>query len=207
MKKVFYSIATWIKSLFAKKSKQESKEQPLPIYNVVGIDENDSDEDLAFVKDKKQAIKMFNEKNLTEKLVDETWVKVGKIVEHKEVLKGTYKKEKFTKNKKENTIFVINDKKYSLTRKQEFFYKEALNLFKNKEIKLEGKKTTIMDFVDMNDVCKKFIDFKFGDNIIQNDEMYKSYYHKSTINYLVKIGLLNKHSKNQYRVLFQGYKF
>ena len=59
----------------------------------------------------------------------------------------------------------------------------------------------------MNDVCKKFIDFKFGGNTILNDDMYKSYYHKSTINYLVRIGLLHKHNKNKYKVLFQGYKF
>jgi hypothetical protein len=204
MKKLFYTIATWIKSLFAKKSKPESKEHQFPeigtfeptvIYDVYPCEDD-------LKEDKKQILKEFNEKNLTQK-----WVSKEPEVEHKEVLKGTYKKEKFTKNKKENTIIVINDKKYSLTRKQEFFYNEALNLFKNKEIEFEGKKTTMMDFVDMNDVCKKFIDFKFGDNIIQNDEMYKSYYHKSTINYLVKIGLLNKHSKNQYRVLFQGYKF
>jgi len=204
MKKLVYSIATWIKSLFAKKSKPESKEyefpeigtfEPTVIYDVYPCEDD-------LKEDKKQILKEFNEKNLTQK-----WVSKETEVEHKEVLKGTYKKEKFTKNKKENTIIVINDKKYSLTRKQEFFYNEALNLFKNKEIEFGGKKTTMMDFVDMNDVCKKFIDFKFGDNIIQNDEMYKSYYHKSTINYLVKIGLLNKHSKNQYRVLFQGYKF
>ena len=204
MKKLFYSIATWIKSFFAKKSKPKSKEyefpeigtfEPTVIYDVYPCEDD-------LKEDKKQILKEFNEKNLTQK-----WVSKEQEVEHKEVLKGTYKKEKFTKNKKENTILVINNKKYSLTRKQEFFYNEALNLFKNKEIEYKGKKTTIMDFVDMNDVCKKFIDFKFGGNIIQNDEMYKSYYHKSTINYLVKIGLFNKHSKNQYRVLFQGYKF
>ena len=202
MKRVIYTIATWIKSLFAKKTESKKYEfpevgtfEPQVIYDVHPCEE---DSEL----DKKQIIKDFNNKNSTEK-----WVSNELKNEHKEVLKGTYKKEKFTKNKKENTIIVINDKKYSLTRKQEFFYNESLNLFKNKEIELDGKKTTVMDFVDMNDVCKKFIDFKFGDNIILNDEMYKSYYHKSTINYLVKIGLLHKHNKNKYKVLFQGYKF
>ncbi len=204
MKKVFYTISTWIKSLFVKKTKQESKKQELPeigtfepqvIYDVYPYDDDSK-------KDKKKILKEFNEKQTTEK-----WVAKEEKIEHRQVLKGTYKKEKFTKNKKENTIIVINDKKYSLTRKQLFFYNESLKLFKNKASKLNENKITIMDCIDMNDVCKKFIDFKFGDNTIQNEDMYKSYYHKSTINYLVKIGLLYKHGKNQYKVLFSSYTF
>jgi hypothetical protein len=204
MKKLVYLIATWIKSLFVKKTKQESKKQEFPeigtfepqvIYDVHPYDDDSKE-------DKKQILKEFNEKQTTEK-----WVAKEKEIEHRQVLKGTYKKEKFTKNKKENTILVINNKKYSLTRKQLFFYNESLKLFNNREVELNGNKITTMDFVDMNDVCKKFIDFKFGDNTIQNEDMYKSHYHKSTINYLIKIGLLYKYGKNQYKVLFSSYTF
>ena len=205
MKRVLYTVATWIKSLFAKKTKPQ--EQSLPIYNVVSMDENDSDEDLPWVKDKKQIVKDFNDKNSTEKLVDETWIEVGKIVEHKEVLKGTYKKEKFTKNKKENKVIIINDKEYSLTKKQHFFWVNALGIYHLIDVEIDEQKDYPLKPIDMNEVCKRFIDLKFGPDTIKQDIMYKPTYHKKTINYLVKVGLFKKVGQNTYKVLCHGVFF
>jgi len=207
MKRVLYTVATWIKSLFTKKSKPESKEyefpeigtfeSSLPIYNVFSMDENDSDEDLPWVKEKKQIVKDFNEKNSTEK-----WVSKEPEIEHKEVLKGTYKKEKFTKNKNENTVMIINDKEYSLTKKQHFFFNEALKIYHLAEVEIiDEKKDYPLKPIDMNEVCKRFIDLKFGADKIQQDIMYKPSYHKKTINYLVKVGLFKKVGQNTYKVL------
>lgn len=201
MKRVIYTIATWIKSLFAKKTESKKYEfpevgtfEPQVIYDVHSC-EDDSE------LDKKQIIKDFNNKNSTEK-----WVSDELKNEHKEVLKGTYKKEKFTVSKKENTVIIINDKEYSLTKKQHFFWLNALGIYCLINVEIDEKKDYPLKPIKMNEVCKRFIDFKYGKDNIQPESMYTPSYHKKTIDYLVKVGLFKK-TANGYRVLKQGYKF
>lgn len=195
MKRVLYTIAIWIKSLFAKKTKPQ--EQPLPIYDVVGIDEV-----VPWWREKKQILKNFNDKNTIETLLED-----NKIVEYKEVLKETYKKEKFTKNKKENKVIIINDKEYNLTKKQHFFWVNALGIYHLIDLEIDEQKDYLLKPIDMNEVCKRFIDLKFGADKIQQDIMYKPSYHKKTINYLVKVGLFKKIGQNTYKVLCHGVFF
>jgi hypothetical protein len=204
MKRLILNLMQWAKSLFAKKSESESKEhefpeigtfeplpiEPLSIYNVVSMDENDSDEDLAFVKDKKQAIKMFNEKNSNEKLVDETWVEAGKIVEHKEVLKETVRSKKPNNHKaSKNVEFKCDNGVFNLTTKQHFF------ITKIKELANENGN------VKANVICKQFIEMKYeGATESVPEKQFKEDYHKNTFKYLVKQGLIKKFPRGMYKV-------
>lgn len=95
MKKVFYTIASWFKSLFAKKQQQVTTD-----VSVDTVKET--------IEDKKQILRDFNKDK----------------EEHKMVLSQTVRSEKPNKYSKNKYVVHMGDKKFSLTAKQDFFLTE-----------------------------------------------------------------------------------
>jgi hypothetical protein len=154
MKKVFNTIAKWIKFFFAKP-----------------IQEAEVKQSEMTVEEKKKVVSKFNQ--------------------HKEILNVTIRDKKpreFSKRKEVNVETPIGD--FKLTKKQERF----LDI-----ISKSNRETGIK----MNEVCQKFLDFKYKDTqMTPNEEELKPNYHKKTINYLLKCELIVKveNAKNHYKL-------
>lgn len=163
MKKVFTTIATWLKSLFAKSKPAEQIKHEMS------------------VEKKKQVVSEFN-KTIEEKKVEE---------QHKEILNVTVRDKKpreFSKRKEVNVETPLGD--FKLTRKQERF----LSII---------DKSNYENGIHMADVCEKFLEFKYKDTeMTPTESELQPNYHKKTINYLLKCGLIVKveNTKNHYRV-------
>jgi DNA-binding HxlR family transcriptional regulator len=158
MKKVFTTIAKWIRSIFAKQKHAELIKHEMS------------------VEEKKQVVAEFN------KSIEKT---------HKEILNVTVRDKKprhFSKRKEVNVETPIGD--FKLTKKQERF----LDII---------SKSNYETGINMSEVCQKFLDFKYkGTEMKPTEDELKPNYHKKTINYLLKCGLIVKSekTKNYYRV-------
>jgi hypothetical protein len=133
------------------------------------------------IEQKKQFISKFNEKRMNTAMEPE----------HKEILSVTVRSKKpnfydATKNK----TFTCSTGTFNLTEKQFFFM--------NKIKELDSVEGT-----NAHDVCKAFIENKYGkiDSSIPERHL-KHDHHRSTFNYLLKIGLISKTKKNIYKVNF-----
>ena len=164
MKKVFTTIAQWVKSLFAKQNQHVQQiEHELT------------------VEEKKQVVAEFN-KTIEEQKVEQP---------HKEILNVTVRNKKpreFSKRKEVNVETPLGD--FKLTKKQERF----LDII---------SKANCETGINMSEVCQKFLDFKYKDTqMTPTEDELKPNYHKKTINYLLKCGLIVKseNTKNHYRV-------
>jgi hypothetical protein len=172
MKKVFTTIAKWIKSIFAKQKHAEL------IKHEMSIDE------------KKKVVSQFNE----ERMKRESFVKgISDAYKqsHPEVLSETVRNSKpgfydATKNE----TFTCDFGSFNLTQKQFFFINKMKEL--NSDIG-----------VNAHDVCRAFIENKLGEiNSSTPKRHLKHDHHRSTFNYLSKVGLITKTKKNTYKVNF-----
>lgn len=181
MKKVFYTIATWFKSMFAKKQKEETKFPEIGSFDDSHIQE---------------FYKSNSNENLSNKQILKEWAKsnndkVQQEDEHKMVLSQTVRSEKPNKYSKNKYVVHMGDKKFSLTAKQDFFLTEIKIL------------EDINKDANINDVVVAFLNLKYQNSQMTptQDEL-KPAYHKKTINYLVKCGAIKSTSKNHYRTNF-----
>lgn len=126
MKKVFYTIATWFKSMFAKKQKHTDTHGV--IQSEVTIEET--------VEDKKQILRDFNKDKEVEKH------------DHELILSQTVRSSKPGKySKKKNIIFKTDKIEYSLTAKQDYFLNEIRMLQdKNQDANIND---VVINFLNM----------------------------------------------------------
>ena len=166
MKKVFTTIANWIKSLFAKQKKN---------HQVIELS----------IEEKKQIVSEFNKSNDNEDL---PWKQEEN---HKEILNVTVRNKKprhFSKRKEVNVETPKGD--FKLTKKQERF----LDII---------SKANFERGVHIADVCVLFLEFKYkGTEMTPTELELKPAYHKKTIKFLEKCGLIVKveNTKHNYRV-------
>jgi hypothetical protein len=167
MKKVFTTIASWIKSLFAKQNHPEQIKHELS------------------VEEKKQIVSEFNKSIENEDL---PWKQQET---HREILNVTVRNKKprhFSKRKEVNVETPLGD--FKLTKKQERFL----------DIISKSKKET---GIHISEACQKFLDFKYkGTEMTPTESELQPGYHKKTIKFLEKCGLIVKveNTKNHYRV-------
>jgi len=128
------------------------------------------------VEEKKQLVSEFN------KLNEE---------QNKEILNVTVRNNKprhFSKRKEVNVETPLGD--FKLTKKQERF----LDII---------SKSNWENGIHISDVCEKFLEFKYkGTEMTPTEEELKPNYHKKTIKFLEKCGLIVKveNTKHHYRV-------
>jgi DNA-binding HxlR family transcriptional regulator len=139
------------------------------------------------VEEKKQVVSEFNKSNSNERNVN-CEVDLGT---HKEILNVTIRDKKprhFSKRKEVNVDTPLGD--FKLTKKQERF----LDII---------SKSNWDNGIHIADVCEKFLEFKYKDTFMtQTEDELKPNYHKKTIKFLEKCGLIVKveKPKNHYRV-------
>jgi hypothetical protein len=172
MKKVFTTIASWIKSLFAKQKNAEQIKHEMS------------------VEQKKQVVSEFNKSIENLNKID---LPVEKEETHKEILNVTVRNKKprhFSKRKEVNVETPLGD--FKLTKKQERFL----------DIISKSKKET---GIHISEACQKFLDFKYkGTEMTPTESELQPGYHKKTIKFLEKCGLIVKveNTKHHYKVNF-----
>lgn len=179
MKKVFYTIATWFKSMFAKKQPNNYSYEQTQSQVTIDLPINQNEET---VEDMKKLLKDWAKSN-NDKVQEQ---------EHELILSHTVRSTKPDKySKKKNIIFKTDKVEYSLTAKQDYFLNEIRFLQeKNQD-------------ANINDVVINFLNMKYmNTDMAPTENELKPAYHKKTINYLVKCGAIKSTAKNCYRTTF-----
>lgn len=221
MKKVFRTIATWLKSMFAKKQtitdyneynsdanleKQYASCTPhvvsvrtceYPFQNNNQNPKSCSSPGLSFVEKKldtkKNIIVNTSEKTIEDKKQILRDYNKDKIGnDYDLVLSHTVRSEKPNKySTNKHIVHVGGDKNFKLTAKQDFFLTE---------IRILQEKNQDANIID---VVQAFLNLKYSKSQMTptQDEL-KPSYHKKTINYLVKCGAIKSTAKNCYRTNF-----
>lgn len=221
MKKMFRLVATWLKSMFAKKqtmtdcnenNSDANLEMPYatctphvvsvrtceyPFQNNNQNPKSCSSPGLSFVEKK-----LDMNKNILADTSEETIEDKKQILRdyNKEkigndydlVLSHTVRSEKPNKySTNKHIVHVGGDKKFKLTSKQDFFLTEIRILQEKNQD------------ANISDVVQAFLNLKYSKSLMSptSDEL-KPSYHKKTINYLVKCGAIKIVSKNRYRTNF-----
>lgn len=187
MKKMFTTIATWIKSLFAKPKhinqvkNEMTIEEKKQIISEFNNNRNKCDglaKSISDLNDKKHE----NEQTLTS----------TQKSDHKEILKVTVRSKKpFKYEKSKNVEFSTPLGIILLTKKQSFF----LNTIQTLQHSEFG--------INSNVVCEIFMSEKFKNSPNSLNEKNTKYdYHKTTFKYLIKQGLIEKVSKGHYKTSY-----
>jgi hypothetical protein len=194
MKKVFNTLLDWIKSIFTKKQVQNEVHLPKKL---------SKDAKKKIVTDFNKKREVNNQASLKNsvtttgfaeemlKVYEQNVTKTNNVIspdEHREILNITIRSEKPKFSNKPEFLITSNKQQFQITEKQYFFVTKMIEL----------QDSTFG--VDMKKICENFMLMKFGK--VSFEELPKHVlmpkYHKKTINYLAKIGVIVRLNKTHY---------
>jgi len=194
MKKVFITLLDWIKSIFTKKQVQNEVHLPKKL---------SKDAKKKIVTDFNKKREVNNQTSLKNsvtttgfaeemlKVYEQNVTKTDSVIlsdEHKEILNITIRSEKPKFSNKPEFLITSNKQEFQITEKQYFFVTKMIEL------------QDCTFGIDIKKICEHFMLMKFGPESYEQlpKHVLMPKYHKKTINYLAKIGVIVRLNKTHY---------